>query len=370
MGDFLVSCLRAHLSGGSPDLRLAAGVPAAGLARALHHHRVGPTAHHVLARTPGVPAELLRAARGTLRAQTARRLALGPDLERVAAALDGVGARWAVLKGPAVAASLYPDPGAREWHDLDVLVDGRDARAALPALEAAGARVLDPDWAGVRAREQGELALRLPAGTFLDLHWHLLNRPERRAAFRLDVPGILGRTTRRDLGGVACPVPDAADQLHHLALHACLSGAWRLLWLLDVALAARALTDRDALVERVLAARTALPVAMALDRSRRVLGADGDPPPVPGRPGGAAWRAAGGLVTRAAPPQHLVAARRNGHVVFSSARTSTATSARALAGALLGRWAAPPRPAGPVAEADARLAREAYLREVARFPAG
>ena len=209
------------------------------LRRVAVHHRAGPSLDHLLAASPGADglAPLRAATRRAALVQGARQLTVQLDLRAVAQALEGL--PWAVLKGPAVAATLHGG-APREFHDLDVLVAPAAFGDALRALEARGARAMDPDWAGIRAAGAGEIAVDLPGGTFLDLHWHLVNRPGRRSRFHLDVPELLSRARPARLLGTDAPVLDPVDQLHHLALHACLSGAWRLLWLYDLRLGAAA----------------------------------------------------------------------------------------------------------------------------------
>ncbi|PRY12948.1 putative nucleotidyltransferase-like protein [Kineococcus rhizosphaerae] len=348
------------------------GVTPEALGRVVHLHRVGPTVDHLLRTAPDAAAlaPLRAGTRPALVAQSARQLPVQLDLRTVETALRGLA--WAVVKGPAVARTLYGRT-PREFHDLDVVVSPASFGEALGRLEAAGARPMDPDWAGIRAARAGEIAVALPHGTFLDLHWHLVNRPHRRTRFTLDVDAMLGRVRSDVLLGTRAPLFDATDQLHHLALHACLSGAWRLLWSHDLRLAAAACDDAgwDELVARARAAGTGLAVALALARARQVLAA-----PVPpvvlrrlsaGR-GGDQWRAAGTLWTAALPPHRLVSARRNGAVVYQSTAGSGVASLATLAAETARRLrVGPPRPPAQVVlpPDDPRAAREGYLADVA-----
>ncbi|GAA0297303.1 hypothetical protein GCM10009528_12950 [Kineococcus aurantiacus] len=331
------------------------------LGRVVHLHRVGPTVDHLLRTAPDAAAlaPLRAGTRPALVAQTARQLPVQLDLRTVESALRGLA--WAVVKGPAVARTLYAGT-PREFHDLDVVVSPASFGEALRRLEAAGARAMDPDWAGIRAARAGEIAVALPHGTFLDLHWHLVNRPHRRARFAVDVDAMLDRVRHDVLLGTRVPVFDATDQLHHLALHACLSGAWRLLWSHDLRLAAAATDDWDELVARARAAGTGLPVALALARARQVLDA-----PVPGRVlralGDPAWLALQSATTLARPPHALTAPRRHGAILFTSASSSGPASAAALVRAVRERRTDAP---GPVDPGPADTAREAYLVDVSR----
>ncbi|MEZ0491240.1 nucleotidyltransferase family protein [Kineococcus sp. TBRC 1896] len=272
------------------------------LSRLLAAHHVGPLVHDVLVATPSLSG--LTALTAPLHAAQLRRtLAARPDLELVCHCLQRL--RWTVVKGVA-AASLYSRPTAREWHDVDVLVHGEDLPRALEALETGGATVIAPDWRRTADLALGEVGLRLPHGTVLDLHWHLLNLAERRHAFSYDVRTVLRRRRPRRVLGLDVPVPHPVDEAHHLAVHATLSGGWRLGWSYDVAQAADRLEDWDGLVELAREAGTGLVVGLALQRARDLLGAR-----VPAdvlrdlHRHGRGWSRVGRAVTTWVPPESL-----------------------------------------------------------------
>jgi hypothetical protein len=56
-------------------------------------------------------------------------------LRQIGRAFDESDLAWVVMKGPAVAALLYPEPGDRSDVDLDLLVDRRDCPRAVRVLE-------------------------------------------------------------------------------------------------------------------------------------------------------------------------------------------------------------------------------------------
>ena len=344
------------------------GVETEVLAEVVHRHRVGPSLDHLLkhADDAAAVAHLRAATRPSVFAQAGRQLPVQLDLKLVAEALTGF--PWAVLKGPAVAATVHAG-APREFHDLDVLVSPAAFGDALRALESIGARAMDPDWAGIRAARAGEIAVALPHGTFLDLHWHLVNRPSRRRRFAVDVDAMLERTREVTLLGTRAPVLDATDQLHHLALHACLSGAWRLLWSYDLRLASSG-ADWERLRETTAAAGTGLAVALALGRARQLLDA-----PVPRRTlralsGSSPWLALGAATTTVRPPHVVGDAARNGAVLYQSTAGTGRTSATVLVSEARRRLARssaprPAVPAGPAALSDVVDAeREGYLLDV------
>jgi len=194
------------------------------------------------------------------------------ELAHLKPVLDATGARWAVIKGPVAVEVLYGSPGQRAYQDLDLLVEPTAFRHVLAALQAAGSELLDRNWSLLRRDLLGEVHLRLPGGTPLDLHWNLINM--NRGRMWIDTPELLGRSTSTDLGGVTVGTLDPADFVTHLAVHAALSGGDRLMWLKDVERAAIVLDPSwDVVVERARRWGVAAGVGLILGRTRDVLGA-------------------------------------------------------------------------------------------------
>lgn len=188
-----------------------------------------------------------------------------------AAVADPRGIDWAVLKGLAAAETLYPKVSMRYGVDTDVLVRPGDFERCVAALESAGWIVVDCNWPLLARTEPAQLRLRSPAGGLLDLHWHLIAERGHRRAVRLDTDELLGRRLALASGLVGL---DPVDQALHLGVHAALSGADRLTWLLDTALAAARVRSAGRwaeLVDRAHRSATAPALALVLLRAVRWL---------------------------------------------------------------------------------------------------
>jgi hypothetical protein len=156
------------------------------------------------------------------------------DLAVVAVALEPLTGQWAVVKGPALAERTYGRGDLRRYHDVDLLVHPAHFGSALDLLEAAGVTLLDRNWQLIRSSMRAELSLQVAGRTTVDLHWHLLNEAAIRRRAQWDMPQLLARAKPRTLGQLTVPVLDDVDALVHLAVHACLSGGHRLIWLKDL----------------------------------------------------------------------------------------------------------------------------------------
>jgi hypothetical protein len=279
----------------------------------------------------------------------AQHLRIDAELAYLVPILDATGAAWVVVKGPVLAELAYDRPELRSYADLDVLVDPRQFGDVVAALEDAGALLLDRNWSLLRERGLCEASMRLAHGTYLDLHWHLVNHPRARRGFLLDTAALLARRRVVAIRDNAVPTLDPEDTLLHVALHGTLSGGHRLSWVKDVErLVARGDVDWDVLVDRARASRVTLPVGVMLRRAHRLLGA-----PVPGpvlaaldhpRAGAVALAA----VERLATPESLVATHHTGQLLMLTARADTTSSLAAAVRELRRKTRA--RLVGPVPE--------------------
>lgn len=147
-------------------------------------------------------------------------------------ALDDAGVEAVVLKGGALAHTLYPDPGERPMNDLDLLVAPDAAEEARRALTSAGWRRDEEGYPEASYRRHYHLPpLRDDAGSgaALEIHTGLLlpGHP-----FALDVEAFRRRAEPARLDGRPMLVPDPVDHLIYVCLHFAWghmlrSAAWR-----------------------------------------------------------------------------------------------------------------------------------------------
>ena len=238
---------------GPPDLderivRLGAPVDAEAFVELAAAHRVGPHVARSLVGQEALPGDL----RDRLRQQAARnarrQLGMAAALGRVLGALGRAGVPALPLKGPALAAALFGDPGQRTSIDLDVLIDPGSLAEAFAAVEAEGfvasgkVRELTAAQASVVAAEfrVHDAAFWHPGRRVsLELHWRPFR--DRRltaltdalaAELALDPTGLVWRDR-------ALSAAEAAYVLVHGAAH----GYRRLGWLVDAAGLAERLDD-------------------------------------------------------------------------------------------------------------------------------
>ena len=100
-------------------------------------------------------------------------------LGQIGRAFDDAGLAWVAMKGPVVAALLYPEVGDRSYGDLDLLVDRATSRGRCTSSRTSATSTRSTTGRSPRrcspARSDVEPAVSV------DLHWHLhYSREDRR----------------------------------------------------------------------------------------------------------------------------------------------------------------------------------------------
>ncbi|MGD0247325.1 MAG: nucleotidyltransferase family protein [Streptosporangiaceae bacterium] len=363
----LIASLRAPARPAGPALEslVAACDPEELADLALSEGLAGPACAKLGALLPPEPRSRLAT---EARRDAVRHLAYLGLLSKLAAALDQAEVTWVALKGPVLAEFSYPDV-PRSYADLDLLVSPGQLRAALGALEGAGAVVAEPDWPLAVAGAKGQLNLALHGLPLIDLHWHLVYLRSARERWAIPTEDLLGRRQRAQLKDVDAWTLDPGDFLAHLALHASFGAVQQLRRLLDIerTIASRA-PDWDGLVRRCQAWRVGLPVSVTLSRARRTLGAAVPAEVVEELAGGrpnrlmvrqlSAWVPAGRMPGGRSVRNGLTRSLRDG--LLATTREFAAGTGQAIAhGFRL-------RAAGAGERLDASAGLESYLEMVAR----
>lgn len=137
-----------------------------------------------------------------------------------AAAAEGM--HLIVLKGAALAETIYPRPGLRPFGDLDVLARPSDADRVRCLLERLK-YVVDPDqWNELASSRIGEANFfkQTEQGPIVvELHTDLINNDLFWGQIRVDNVGLWERAQAQRLAGVEAWVLGPEDQLLHLCLH-------------------------------------------------------------------------------------------------------------------------------------------------------
>lgn len=345
------------------------------MAAAAHHveSSVYTSLRHVPAAAPILPA-LAKAHVGSQRHQ----LGVKIDLRAIARLLDRLDVPWMVVKGPYLADVAYGRPGVRDYVDLDVVASPRDFPRVVRELQTSGCTVVRRDWQLAARQLAGEIDLVTPTGTPVDLHWELLYHGDLRRRFSLETDRMLARARVMTIGGTRVRVPDAADALIHLGVHAFKDGGVRLQWLQDIDQVVRHDPPErwGDVVHRAQDARLSLVTGTVLLRASRVLGTP-VPPDVLTALLPSGWRRLMQMTDRISPPERSLARGSLASLVTRSVagdQVATAAQLAASAAEVAGRrWRggarAPTKPRDTVVDdndpRNSAAALDAYLGAVA-----
>lgn len=214
---------------------------------------------------------------------TQQSLGLTAALLHLTTCFEAAGLRFLAVKGPALAALAYPQPGLRPAADLDFLIAPEDFNAFSSVLGAEG-------FVPMVAPSPHELQLFLTYANdvafvrgplMVELHWALHKK-------RLPWPAQALATLWSEkqeirLGPATLPTAGTADTLHYLCLHSTRHLWVSLKWLLDLCLVTQNATpsDFDALVRKAEESHTLRSVALGYRLRELLLGC---PPPPPLQP--------------------------------------------------------------------------------------
>ncbi len=182
----------------------------------------------------------------------------------------------ALLKGSALIAQLYPDPGMRPLGDVDLLIPYEAATRAQTLLVGRGyePHIEVANEFGHRFSNERSFLLKGKRSECIDLHWHLFGLPYYRQ--RTSIDWFWQRTTTIDLAGQPARVFTPTAQLLYLSAHSALHhGGRRLLWLYDIALLLARCRDEIAWEELVQSAQEfglVRPLKMTLSQVQAVWG--------------------------------------------------------------------------------------------------
>ncbi|MGD0468107.1 MAG: nucleotidyltransferase family protein [Terriglobales bacterium] len=193
-----------------------------------------------------LPPEIERALRSAYEANLRRSLWFTAELARIMQHFERRELRAIPYKGPALAQSLYRDPGLRSFSDLDFLISSADFERAKQALAEIGYSPSVDVTPAVESASAERLWLRTgyersfdgAAGkNLVELQWALLPRFYA-VDLHLDglrVEDLLRRAGRTVVAGYEMLCLSPEDSVLVLCLHAAKHLWTRLIWLSDIA---------------------------------------------------------------------------------------------------------------------------------------
>ena len=175
------------------------------------------------------------------REETARELLRREEIAAVIAALSDRGVRAVVLKGAALAYTVYETPGARPRLDTDFFIDECDRDTARVVLEKRG-YVAPPYCADLFSQFEMTKTDEFGLVHVMDVHWKISTQPVFACVLRFEE--VLRRAMPVPALGASAVVPRSVDALLLACMHPVMhhQNEERMLWAYDIHLLAESLT--------------------------------------------------------------------------------------------------------------------------------
>jgi hypothetical protein len=175
----------------------------------------------------------------------------------VLSALREAGVETVLMKGMALASTVYPNARSRPKGDLDLWIQPEQRLEAIAALEKVGYHRRDKEtrpvaWRLLYGGEQQMVSDR-PGSGLVELQWPAIRHEWLRQTARVEHEEIWRRRQRITVEGQPTHVMALEDMLIHVCVHHAINHSFGQPWLrafLDVHLMAQKEIDWEAVVER------------------------------------------------------------------------------------------------------------------------
>ena len=197
-------------------------------------HGIAPLLYHNLVKMADVPEEVMGHLRMHYNANVARNMLVYNELSTVLNAFEHAGIDVIVLKGAALAETVYRDIGLRPFADVDLLVRVKDLQRAKKKLAELG-YILDEDVSPERYNEEFGCDLYYTGKVnVLEIHWDIMRKTKSDRYARIEIERIWERAVPAKIAGVDTCVMAPEDMLLHFCVHLPKHRYNRLIWLCDV----------------------------------------------------------------------------------------------------------------------------------------
>ena len=199
-------------------------------------HGIAPLLYYNLSELADerVPEKVVEYLRKLYNGNVARNILVYDALSKVLKAFKDAGIEVIVLKGAALAETIYHDIGLRPFSDVDILVRERDLQSAKKQLPGLGYR-LDEAVSPEKYNEEFGCDLYYTGKVnILEIHWDILRKIKSDRYTRVKIEKIWDRAVPAKIAGVDALVMSPEDMLLHFCVHLPKHRYNRLIWLCDV----------------------------------------------------------------------------------------------------------------------------------------
>lgn len=198
-------------------------------------HGIAPLLYHNLSGLADerVPVKVVEYLRKLYNGNVARNMLLYDGLSKVLKTFKHAGIDVIVLKGAALAETVYRDIGLRPFSDVDILVRESDLQRAKKKLSELG-YIMDEDVSPERYNEEFGCDLYYAGKVnIMEIHWGIVRKTGSDKYTRIEMERIWERAIPAKIVGVDTLVLSPEDMLLHFCVHLPRHRYNRLIWLCD-----------------------------------------------------------------------------------------------------------------------------------------
>jgi len=216
-----------------------------------------------------IPLDFMKMLKSSYIDTLANNILIVKELKEVLSSLAELNVDVIILKGLALAETVYPDIALRPFNDVDILIQEKDIKRAQKAITELGYETYcDPEF-NERFRE--EIHYIYGNGLSLDIHWNLFKLPYSRY---IDMDSFWANSRRLGVEGMEFSILAPEDLLIYLCVHFSKHFAneiFRLIWLVDISEIIHrhnSTLDWEYITEKALQYRVYSPIRYALNTTR------------------------------------------------------------------------------------------------------
>ena len=192
-----------------------------------------------LTRLPNIPSRVLEFFRQQYYENLARNMTLFQELKEILQGLSSRGIRVMVLKGAALAETVYKNLALRPMSDLDLLIRKQDLAEAERELFDSGYSTAEIEFSGWWAERFGGERLYVKCTGFpiyVDIHWNIANCTWMSSnGMKGEVDRIWNEARPMKVAGVNTWGMSVEDEILYTSVHLSAHHLhWRLIWLKDI----------------------------------------------------------------------------------------------------------------------------------------
>ncbi|MDY6932266.1 MAG: nucleotidyltransferase family protein [Halobacteriota archaeon] len=182
----------------------------------------------------GISEKVLDYLRKQYNVNVAKNLTYYEELGKVLRVFKDEGIGTIVLKGAALAETVYGDIGLRPFSDVDLLIKKENLPEAKKILTDMGYK-LDEEVSPEKYNEEYGCDLYFAGKrNIIEIHWDILRKLGSDRFMRIDIRDIWERARPASISGVDTLIMSPEDQLLHLCIHLPKHRYNRLIWLCDI----------------------------------------------------------------------------------------------------------------------------------------